>query len=77
MVDRHATMFHYLLEVPVAQRVGRIPADADQITSIEKRIPLKLSMSICPGLAPQFTWPARQRSLMQQNKLMYSMAFLD
>jgi len=30
MVDRHATLFHHLLEVPVAQRIGGIPADADQ-----------------------------------------------
>jgi hypothetical protein len=30
MVDRHAALFHDLLEVPLAQRVGRVPADADQ-----------------------------------------------
>ena len=30
MVDRHAALFHHFLKVPVAQRVGRVPADADQ-----------------------------------------------
>jgi hypothetical protein len=30
MVDRHAALFHDLLEVPLAQRVGRVQADADQ-----------------------------------------------
>ena len=30
MADRHAALFHDFLEVPVAQRVGRIPADATQ-----------------------------------------------
>jgi hypothetical protein len=30
MVDRHAALLHYLLEVPVAQRISGVPADADQ-----------------------------------------------
>ena len=30
MVDRHTTLFHLLLEVPVTQRVSHIPTDADQ-----------------------------------------------
>jgi hypothetical protein len=30
MVDRHAAFFHNLLEVRGAQRIGGIPADADQ-----------------------------------------------
>lgn len=30
MVDRHAALLHHLLEVPVAQRISRVPADADQ-----------------------------------------------
>ena len=30
MVDRHAALFHHLFQVSVAQRVGRIPADANQ-----------------------------------------------
>ena len=30
MVDQHTALFHDLLEVPVAPRVGRMPADADQ-----------------------------------------------
>jgi hypothetical protein len=44
-----AALFHDLLEVPVAQRVSRVPSDAKQITLIGKHIPLKFSMSICPG----------------------------
>jgi hypothetical protein len=42
MVDRHAALFHDLLEVPVAQRVGCIPADADQDHINRKAHPLEV-----------------------------------
>lgn len=29
MVNRHAALFHHLFKVPVAQRLGHIPSDAD------------------------------------------------
>ena len=30
MVDRHATRFQHFLDVPVAQRISRLPSNADQ-----------------------------------------------
>jgi hypothetical protein len=30
MVEGHAALLHHLLKVPVAQRIGDVPADADQ-----------------------------------------------
>jgi hypothetical protein len=42
MVDRHAALFHDLLEVPVAQRVGRILADADQNPTDRKAHPFEV-----------------------------------
>ena len=30
IVDRYAPLFHQLFDVPVAQRIGRAPIDADQ-----------------------------------------------
>ena len=30
MVDRHATLFHQLFEVPVVQRLGHLSLDADE-----------------------------------------------
>lgn len=30
MIDRYTALFHYLPEVPVAQRISCVPADADQ-----------------------------------------------
>ena len=60
MIDRHAALFHDLLEVAVAQRVGRIPADADQDHIDRKAHPLKLSISIRPrfGRRSLPDWPA-------------------
>ena len=56
MVDRHAALFHHLLEVPVAQRVGRVPADADQDHVDRKAHPFEvehIDWSRIQG--PQFT----------------------
>jgi hypothetical protein len=41
MVDRHAALFHHLLEVPVARRVGCIPAGIDQDHIDRKAHPLE------------------------------------
>jgi hypothetical protein len=68
MVDRHAALFHDLLEVPVAQRVGRIPSDADQDYIDRKRIPLTVSMLICPGFGTAVYPTGPPRSLMRQDR---------
>ena len=54
MVDRDAALFHDLLEVPVAQRVGRIPADADQDHIDQKAHPFEVEhVEATSGRAPQ------------------------
>jgi hypothetical protein len=59
MVNRHAALFHDLLEMPVAQRVSRVPADADQDHINRKAHPFEVEHVIHPGFGTQFTRPAR------------------
>lgn len=49
MVDRYAALFRHLLEGPVAQRIAGNQRMGTRITSIGKRIVLKLRMSIRPS----------------------------
>jgi hypothetical protein len=54
MVDRHAALFLHLLEVPVAQRLGRMP-DANQNHIDRKAHPFDVEqVESCSGRAPQF-----------------------
>ena len=43
--NRHATLFHHFLDVPVAQRIGRIPADANQDHIDRKARPFEVEQS--------------------------------
>ena len=68
MVDRYAALFHHLLEVPVTQRVGRIPTDADQDDIDGKAHPFEIEHIDSSWVrVPQFTRLARRPSLMRQN----------
>src|SRR5471032_1151811 len=68
MVNRHAALFHHLLEVPVAQRVGRIPADADQDHIDRKAHPFEVEhINSSRVRALKFTRLASRLSLMRQN----------
>src|SRR5476649_1313919 len=70
MVNRHAALFHHLLEVPVAQRVGRIPADADQDHIDRKAHPFEVEhINSSRVRALKFTRLASRLSLMRQNPL--------
>src|SRR5471030_2777402 len=58
------------LEVPVAQRVGRIPADADQDHIDRKAHPFEVEhINSSRVRAPKFTRLASRLSLMRQNPL--------
>jgi hypothetical protein len=62
MVDRHAALLHELLEVRVAERIGRIPADADQDHINRRTCPFEVEYIESSGLSTVVYQPARQGS---------------
>jgi len=67
MVDQHAALFHDLLEVPVVQQVGCIPADADQDYINREAHPFKVEHVDSSWIGTSVYPTGPPRSLMRQN----------
>jgi hypothetical protein len=67
MVDRNAALLHHFLEMPIAQRVGCIPPDANQDHSDQKAHPFEVEHVDSSGFGTAVYPTGPPRSLMRQN----------
>jgi len=66
MVDRNAALLHHFLEVPIAQRVGCIPPDANQDHIDRKAHPFEVEYVDSSGFGTAVYPTGPPRSLMRQ-----------